>query len=201
MNNDHLTHLILVYSYAGIFTWFVFFDQLIPLPEEAALLSIGYLAAQVPLNIFFCMLSSVVALLLIDNFYYYLTKRGSRLTERMKKKLGEHTRAKTQAYMNRNSTWTLFGLALLPRIRFFAPMLAAGFNVSWKKFAIVNSAATVLYVLVYTLLGYVFHNRLDKLMHETELLRHIVFIVAVIVIVGVASFVVTKKLMRNGKKV
>ena len=36
--------LILQYSYIGIFLWFVFFDQITPIPEELVLITMGFIA-------------------------------------------------------------------------------------------------------------------------------------------------------------
>ena len=56
-------------SYFGIFIWFLFLDQLTPIPEEVTLLSIGYIAKNHLINPYYAGLSAFLGLTIIDNLF------------------------------------------------------------------------------------------------------------------------------------
>lgn len=174
-------NLINQYSYLGIFLWFMIFDQLTPIPEEVSLLTIGYIASQTSLNPLWCSIVSLMGLLAIDNLYYFLTYKGSRIASRLL------TKQKTNNFLQRlkqkvseNSWLYLFIIEFIPRLRILSPIIACTSNIGWKKFTLINTTATSLVVLIYIFIGIFFQNSLSHILKGFETLRHFVFAMVLI---------------------
>ena len=72
-------------SYLGIFIWFLFLDQLTPIPEEVTLLSIGYIAERHLINPYFAGLAAFLGVTIIDTVFYWLAYSGNKIINRFKK--------------------------------------------------------------------------------------------------------------------
>lgn len=85
MSAHGLTHYI--FTYPGIFLWFAIIEQFTPIPEEVALMTVGYISMHTSLNPVLCGAVSVVGLLTADNIFFYLALKGNKLSERALKKV------------------------------------------------------------------------------------------------------------------
>jgi membrane protein DedA with SNARE-associated domain len=147
-------------SYFGIFIWFLFLDQLTPIPEEVTLLSIGYIAEHHLINPYLAGLSAFCGLTIIDNLFYWLAFSGNKLINRFKNKIGQKMQEKYLQGMEKHSVRTLLLLSFIPKIRFFSPIFAGLFHVKWRTFFIVNGIGTLIFILLYIAAGMLFHTSL-----------------------------------------
>jgi membrane protein DedA with SNARE-associated domain len=91
-------------------------------------------------------------------------------------------------------------MALLPKFRFFSPIIAGISDIGWKKFFWVNFFATLLYVSVYIGIGLVFQNQLNRIFKKVQFLQHSIFILVMIAIIIYATFAVKKIYMKREAK-
>lgn len=176
INTFEIENLIAQYSYLGIFLWFVFFDQLTPIPEEVSLITIGYLSIETSLNIFLCGAVSLVGLLTIDNIYYVLAYNGSRFTKRLFEKQGKnHFLVQLRQKVKENNWIYLFIIEFIPRFRILSPIIACLSKINWKTFNIINTIATSIVVALYIFIGIFFNESLSNILKGFKTLQHLIF--------------------------
>lgn len=169
-------------SYVGIFIWFAFLEQITPVPEEVSLISIGYISMHDTLNPFIAAAVAVAGLLTADNIIFYLSLKGNKLIDKLTGKASKKLVEKMKESLKQNATKTLIVMALLPKIRFLSPVLSAAASIKWKLFFYINSVVTVVYVIVYMLIGILFQKQLQYIFHELELWQHVIFVLAMLII-------------------
>lgn len=183
-------------SYLGIFIWFLFLDQLTPIPEEVTLLSIGYIAERHLINPYFAGLAAFLGLTIIDTVFYWLAFSGNKLINRFKNNVSEKIQEKYLKGLKNHNVRTILLLSFIPKVRFFSPIFAGMFHVKWSLFFVVNGIGTVIFIIIYIAAGMLFHNSLAYLLKEVEILRHSIFIGFMIVITIFIFF----RFTRNSKK-
>lgn len=176
--------LLLQYSYLGIFLWFVFFDQITPIPEELVLISMGFLANQGHLNPILAGATALTGLVIIDNIYYGLGKSGKMLFK-LRKDSSVKLMEKFKIRIQRHAWQTIFMMSYFPKLRFITPFLAAAAGISWKRFSIINAASSATYVTLYILLGIFFERQLKEI--ELEVL--IIYITIFTFVIGLVVFI------------
>lgn len=189
MDLHHLT-------YPAIFLWFLVLEQLTPVPEEVALMSMGYVAVHTGMNPYLCGAVALTGLLITDNFLFYLGRKGSRFTRKMVARLSGKMLERIEENM-KHSKVTIFVLGLIPKLRFIAPVIAGTVQVSWKYFFVINSLTTLFYVAFYMMVGIFFHEGLKEIPHEFHLLRHSVFIFLMLAVTAILSFKLGQKYLRS----
>jgi membrane protein DedA with SNARE-associated domain len=187
MPHTDLSGYIYHLSWFGIFLWFAFLEQLTPIPEEISLMTLGYISVIISLNPLISGAVAVAGLLTADNLLYYFSMKGNKLTRKLTDKTNTQLLDRLKRNLQQNAKKTLIIMALLPKVRFLSPVIAATANISWKLFFFVNSIATVFYVAAYMLIGILFHRQLGILIRELKYWQHIIFIVSM---AGIAIFLI-----------
>ncbi|MFV5685289.1 DedA family protein [Flavobacterium sp. GB2R13] len=188
-------------SYLGIFIWFLFLDQLTPIPEEVILLSIGYIAEHHLINPYFAGLAAFLGVTIIDTVFYWLAYSGNKLINRFKNNISEKLEEKYLKGLIEHHFRTLLLLSFIPKVRFFSPIFAGMFRVKWQTFFVINGIGTIIFIIVYIAVGMLFHSSLEYLLKEVELLRHSIFIVFMVVITIVVFFKFSRKTIHKSKQV
>ncbi len=196
MEHQDISQYIAHLSYAGIFLWFLVIEQLVPVPEEVSIMSLGYIAAHTALNPFICWAAALSGLLVTDSILYYLSVRGSRISKKLLNRINRKIMNRIQKNLKVNTAKTLLFLSFIPKLRFFSPIAAGVTGISWKYFFLINSIATILYLTVYMLTGIFFHNQLEAILHRLELLKHSIFIL-VMIFITVIVFIKARKIIFN----
>jgi membrane protein DedA with SNARE-associated domain len=194
-NAGEIPGLIQHLSYVGIFVWFLITQLIIvmPIPEEAVLLSIGYVAATGVWNPFVAAAIALATLLLADNVFYFLSKSGNRYVARLVKRSEGGAFSRAESQMRRNMPRTVFTLTFIPRLRFFGPVLAGVLKLRWLAFFLADASALAIHVSVYLSLGYFFHGKLLAVFKRTTLVHHVIFIAGVVVIGVIVGIVAGKR--------
>ena len=189
MHHSSLTDYIQQFSYLGIFLWFAVIEQVTPIPEEVYLISLGYVAIHVGLNPFLSGIVALAGLLATDNVLYYLSLKGNKLAKKLLSKINPAIMERIERNFKERSVKTLFVTALIPKLRFFSPIIAGTLKVRWPTFLFINGGATLFYVIVYMCIGIFFHNQLTAVLKKLDFVQHGIFIVVMII---VAVFVAVK---------
>jgi membrane-associated protein len=201
--NTNLTQIFETFSYAGLFLWLILYNTLffIPLPpEEAIVLTVGYVASLGYINPFLGGLLIATTALLTDSGLFFLTKKGDKFINKIIKKFGEKIFSNYKNKMGKNISRTIITLAFIPRLRFFGPIILASLNTKWKKFLIYDFLANIIFCTTYILIGYLFHSTITKLINELETWKHLTAYIILVSITLVIVFFIKQKLSNDNKK-
>src|SRR6266540_2488007 len=176
--SSYIVHL----SYLGIFLWFLIIEQLTPIPEEVSLMSVGYISIHANLNPLLSGIAALIGLLITDNVLFYLSAKGSKFSQKLLGKINHQLLEKIKRNLKKRSGITIFVGALLPKLRFFNPIIIGTMNITFKQFFLINGAATLLYVSVYMSIGIFFHQQLNIVLKELKLVQHAIFIFVMVLI-------------------
>lgn len=188
----NFVHYIETLSYAGIFIWFIFFDQLTPIPAEISLLTIGYLSARGFFNPLIAVAPCVLAFLLVDLVYYFFTRSSKSIIGKVKKRSGSRLFEKYRARMEHHMISTVFILELIPRLRVLGPILVAMLNLPLRKFLWIDGISLLLFCCIWIGLGYVFHSSLATITSDLKGLENILFI-AFALLIGISIILFFRK--------
>lgn len=197
MKDHELLKLIQQYSYLGIFVWFALVQLIFPIPQEIALISIGYISTHIKINILISILASGIGILASDLLIYILSRSGSKLTNMLLSKFDKSFLNKIKGEVDHKTYVSLFVLLLLPEVRMVAPLLSGAMNISPKKFILVDLAANILLSSVYLLLGKFFYSTLKTLGGKYKEYEHWIFGgIMLLIMVGIILFV-RKRFYKN----
>ena len=180
------------FGYIGVYIYFVTVDQISPIPEEISLVLIGYLAAHGLINPFFAGIFSLLAFFTIDVIYFYLTITGNRLIKKFVSNADSPKMAHYKEEIKNHTPKTLLILSFIPRVRLFSPVIAALAGLKFVTFMIYNGLGLLLFIAVYISIGVVFHKSINTLLPKLGVYQHVIFIAAVVVLVGLSVFIYRK---------
>lgn len=181
-------------SYAGIFMWFALIEQFTPVPEEAALMSIGYVSAHGQLNIYIAAVFCLAGLLVADSLLFYASLKGTLIIGRLLEKVDSRLLENLKLNFKKNAEKSMIIAALLPKVRFLSPVIAAYSGVPWRRFVLVNGLVTACYVAFYLFAGMFFYRKVTVLMAEMNWPSHLLFI-AFVVLILIGSLIAIRKLV------
>ncbi len=196
METQDIAYYIARYSYLGIFIWFFLIDQITPIPEELILVTVGYLTHTDFINPFFAGLAALLGLMVVDNSYFLLAYRGNKFIHRLQKKKRGQVLKKFQNKLDKHQVRTLFIIAFIPKVRFFGPIVAGLSRMDYKKFLLVNLCGSLSYVTVYLSLGIFFHNAMENLIKQVDVVRHSVFGGFILISAVILSIYISKWLSK-----
>jgi membrane protein DedA with SNARE-associated domain len=177
-------------SYGGI--WFVSFlsNVVIPIPEEIVLLALGYLSGTGAVNGFIVIPIIISALLANDIILYSLAKRGSKITTYLYNHFfAKRLEKRGDAWLNMNIGSVIFFSRFLVQLRFIGPFIAGTRRLPIKKFILYDFLALVVYVPLFTGLGWYFHSRIILIIEEVGIVKNIILlIVALVLFYSLARF-------------
>ncbi len=192
-NYQHITYL-------GIFLFLAIVDFVIFMPEEALLLSVGYVVSAADLNVFLGLLVVFAGVLTGDNVLFWLSKYSHRFTEKLIKKIKPETLEKFKKRLNKNILGTIMIMRLLPGLRNLSAILPGMMNVRWKKYQLADVLIVLTYGSAMYLLGYFFHSQLSALIGSVEKIRHFIFIGFEIALTIILLFYSHKKFFGKRKE-
>ena len=202
MEHHDISSVIIQYSYFGIFLWFAVIEQLTPVPEEVYLMTVGYFAVHAGMNIIFCGVAALAGLLATDNLLYYLALKGNKFSKKLIERINHDLLDKIKKRLKNKAALTIFIGALIPKLRFFNPLIAGSINIRFKIFFLANAAATLLYVATYMSVGILFQARLNYVLKKLRYVQHGIFIgvmaaITIFIILTMKKYVFEKNAGRN----
>ncbi len=179
------------FTYFTIFITLALVGFVIPLPEEIMILVVGYVSAMGFGSLPTTIIVSIIGVTCGDNIIYRLSRKGSSLSRHLKAKVKKSRLIKYESFMKEHVGLAIFGLRFIVGLRMFSPFIAGIMKVRWIRFQIYDLLALVIYVPTLVFLGYHFHNQLADIIAELQVLRHILFFGATILL-GIAITVFVK---------
>lgn len=197
MKDHELLKLIQHYSYLGMFIWFALVQLIFPIPQEIALISIGYISTHIDINIFLSMAASAIGITVSDLILFYLSRSGSKITQLLLSKFKQSWRNKVETNIDNNTRKTLFILLMLPEARMIAPLIGGITGISIKRFLSIDLFANCILSIVYVLLGKFFYSTLQSISGKIKTYDHYIFIGIMIISAVVVFFFIRKKYMKD----
>jgi membrane-associated protein len=166
------------------------------LPGDSLLFAAGAVAAIVPeLNIWVLLIVLSVAAILGDTVNYWIGHWiGPRAFSGKVRFLKQEYLDRTHAFYEKHGGKTIILARFVPIVRTFAPFVAGVGAMTYSKFIIYNVVGGILWVFLFTLLGYFFGN-LPFVQHNFEFV--VIAIVAISLVPMIWEFAAEK--MRSRK--
>ncbi|MES2023324.1 MAG: VTT domain-containing protein [Patescibacteria group bacterium] len=164
-------------SYLEIFGISIISNVIVPVPEEAVLLILGYLAGTQNINGFILAPIVFLGLLLSDIVMYFLSKRGAKVVNFFYQKVfASRLEGKTE-WIGGHINKIIFFSRFLVQLRFLGPFFAGHLRIPFKKFLIYDFLALIIYVPMYLFIGWYFHSRVEFIIDGIGTIRNIIIIV------------------------
>lgn len=171
-----------------------------PLPEEIVLLILGYLSASTFINFWGGVAVAILGILLGNNFSYWIFRQQGRP---FLDKWGHLIHLPVERVATIEQKWEKHGARavfisrFMLGFRFLGPVVAGLTKMSWLKFFLVDLAGVVIWVLVNNTVGYYFSLHLDTVLADLKYLKHYIFVVILLLILGLTLW---QLYHRNGIK-
>lgn len=164
--DSHLTEMVIKY---GVLTYAILFGVIFAetglvvtpfLPGDSLLFAAGAIAALGSLNVWGLVVLLIIAAILGDTVNYWIGHFfGSKLIDNPKVKfINQEHIDKTQQFYKKYGGKTIILARFVPIVRTFAPFVAGVGTMDYKKFITYNIVGGVIWVSLFTLLGYFFGN-------------------------------------------
>ncbi len=194
VNTQFFINYIGQFSYLGILVIGALVGYLIPLPEEIFLLVVGYIAGTGAYNVYAATIFAIMGVLIGDNVLFFLSKyKASKIISKLIKRLNKHEIMEHRHVMKKHIGKTIFTLKFIVGLRIFGPFLAGSMKVKWKVFQLYNFLAVAVYIPILVFLGYHFHNKIALVITSVEIVRHLIFVLALMVLGFLISVFIKKK--------
>ena len=181
-------------SYLGIFLVVALSGHVLPLPEDAVMLLIGYVSALGVVSFPLAILVAVIAILFADFCLYYLSYTGAHIAEKIERRIKANIFTWYSDRMRARAFQYIFISRFIPGMRFVGPVVAGYVKISPLRYIFYAFCSAVIYVPLMITIGFLFHEKITPLISVVESTRHVVFIVALAVLAVAISVVVYRKL-------
>ncbi|MBU1326988.1 DedA family protein [Patescibacteria group bacterium] len=163
------THLAQIVSQYGALTYVILFLIVFAetgfvvtpfLPGDSLLFAAGAIASLGSLNIAFIILLLIIAAVAGDTFNYWIGHyMGRKIVDNPKITfINQEHIDKTEQYYKKYGGKTIILARFIPILRTFAPFVAGVGTMHYSKFILYNVVGGVIWVTLFTLLGYFFGN-------------------------------------------
>lgn len=153
------------HGYALLFFWILAEQGALPLPSAPLLLACGALAKDGRLALHWIFLTGMAACLLADNVWFMLgRRRGAKVLRficRVALEPDSCVRQTETAFLRYGSR-SLLVAKFVPGLNAVSAPLAAISGVRWGRFILFDTLGALVWIGVYTGLGYVFSGELDR---------------------------------------
>ena len=182
MHNTLLITSIEQYSYLAIFFFALFSGYFIPIPEEIILLITGYMAWSHLIHLAPAIFVIVIAFVIGDNILFKLVlKNNKHVAKLIHEVLSLKIVAKKRAFLEEHIGATIFASRFIPFFRFVGPVFAGYVKAKEKTFMFFNTLAICIYAPFVIWVGYFFNDYLSQIAMTIGKIRHVLFIVIMIV--------------------
>ena len=129
------------------------------LPGDSLLFAAGAIAAMGSLNIYLLILTLIVAAILGDTCNYWIGHFfGEKILSHPKSPINEKHLKKTEDFFKKHGGKTIILGRFVPIVRTFAPFVAGAGQMKYSKFIFYNIFGGIIWVLFFTLAGYLLGN-------------------------------------------
>jgi membrane protein DedA with SNARE-associated domain len=189
--------ILVEYGYLLVFVW-VFGEQMgLPIPSFPLLLSAGALAGQGKMSFTLILLTSLVASLIADTFWYKLGQyRGSGVLNFLCRLSLEPDSCvqRTRGSLDRRGAQTLLYSKFVPGLNTVSAPIAGMSGVPYHRFLAFDLVGTILWAASSLIVGFIFSDEVDAILSRS---REVGRFVAVLAVAAVIGWVVWKYVQRR----
>jgi membrane-associated protein len=200
-NADVIVNSLGSLSYGGIFIIALMANLVIPVPEEIALLAMGYLTGIGVFTYPLAMIIFVLGMLVSDYILYSLSYTGSKFVSKFKERLKNKGYLKNEDYVKKNIKKIIFFSRFVVYLRFIGPVLAGSLKINRKVFLAYDFLALVIYVNIFMLLGHYFHQQVYLIENGIAKFIHYFLTIIILIIVVIALRYVQKNFLNWMNKI
>lgn len=177
-------------SYAGIFGLSLLANVVIPVPEEASLLAIGYVVGVGKIDPFITTAVVMAGLLISDIIIFTLARHGNKPLLFIYNKFFAATLRRSPEFIDTHLTKIIFFSRFLVQLRFLGPFLGGTKKVPYRTFLTYELAALFIYVPLFIAVGAYFRNRFEAILEGFGTVRNI-FLIAIgfVVLLALIGFI------------
>lgn len=167
-----------------------FFANMVPgIPEELFMIFVGVTAGLGVIDLWWALVIIIPCLLVSDHLLYTAARRGNKAIYFIKDKIFPRLDIENQ-FIKIHLIKIVIISKFIFQVRFLSPFLAGFYKMSRRKFFIIDLITVSAYVGMMTLIGYSFHDSVEKLMRGIGVAKNIVILVIIfLVLVLVFRFV------------
>lgn len=181
-------------SYPEIYLIIISSGHLIPVPEPVTLLILGYLAGVGRSSLIGLLIVTFLAVITFDLIIYFIGKSGSRLADKLTKKIHTHIldRYKDASNLELSSLFILSHF--IPGWRIANPIIAGITDIDLKKFFTFTLISSFFYTPVYLLLGYFLRSKIFSILKVFQKMHGLLGpIIILILLVGAVVYLALEK--------
>lgn len=187
-------------SYGGIFILSLLANVVVPVPEELALLAIGYAARAEHMSLFLIIPIVMTGLLISDLILYYFSRRGNRLIKGFYNRVFKNRLQDRTQWLEDNVKKVIFFSRFLVQLRFLGPFFAGQTKVAWKTFVLYELAALIIYTPLVVGAGWLFHNSIANIIGGINVVRNVILTILGLLILFSAYESIKRSIGFRGKK-
>ena len=190
---QHLTRLLLLYTYPVLLLLVLLESVGIPLPGEIALVTAAAYASNGNISIYMVILLAAVGATVGGVLGYWIgIKGGLPLVARYGGYIGIRKSHidRAHAFFERNGAKTILFGRFIALLRTWAAIVAGAACMSFTKFVTYNTIGSIAWAITFGLLGYYFGRDLPLL---ERYISHASFAVLALVAIGVIAFLVIRR--------
>lgn len=200
MGTEDLIKELGALSYLGIFGISLISNIFIPVPEEAVVLILGYLAGGTNFDLMILFPVVLLGLLISDIAIYLFSRRGNKLVSMFYDKVFASQLESKKEWISRHLGKVIFISRFLVQFRFLGPFFAGQNKVSFMRFLLIDLSALLIYVPLYLGLGLYFRSRIEQIIGGIGVARNIIITVLVLVVVFSLTRVFKKSFLKMKPK-
>jgi membrane protein DedA with SNARE-associated domain len=184
-------------TYGGMFILALIANMVVPVPEEIVLIAVGYFSAKGQFNFLYSYGIFVAGMFVSDTILYFMAYKGSRITKRLQRKIENNRHLKDEGFVQRHIRKIIFISRFLMYLRWIGPVISGVARVPYKKFAILDFLALLVYVPLILFLGFYFENYIDKIISDVNRIRNIFMLIFSIIVLIFIAKNANKKFLRS----
>lgn len=169
-------------SYLGIWVVSLLSNVIIPVPEEAVLLVLGYLAGGPKFDGVILLPVVLSGLLVSDIAMYFFSRRGNRLVSGFYDKIFAARLESKKDWINKHISKVVFFSRFLVQLRFLGPFFAGQTRMSFRKFLFLDLLALLIYTPFYLIIGFYFRSRINFIAEGIGIVRNIIIVIILIIL-------------------
>ncbi|MFH1455256.1 MAG: VTT domain-containing protein [bacterium] len=156
---------------------------IIPIPEEIILLITGYMASSRFIHLTPAIFVVIIAFIIGDNILFKLTVKNNKYIEKLiHEVLSIKIISKNKELFEKHIGIIIFLSRFIPFFRFIGPVFSGYIKAKEKTFMLFNTLAIVIYVPFIMWIGYFFNEYLNQIVVEVHKVKHILFVLVLIII-------------------
>jgi len=194
---DNVTPFLIQHGYTVLFLWVLAETIGLPIPVAPLFFAVGALAGTGQISLFLCLSLGVCAALLADIFWYSIGRmRGHKVLSLLCRISLEPDSCirETEKIFSRYGARSLLIIKFLPGFSAVSTPLAGIIRMRLPRFLLFDSLGAVLWVIAYTLVGYIFSEELDRALAVASGMGKILL---VLMAAGLSLYILRKYALRR----